>query len=78
MEYCFLGDLSLFIRKKGLVGFAQGIDFGDNFQYAGHWGGLDEFVFRYLLGQLACALEFLRLSKIIHRDLKPQVRFYSC
>ncbi|KAI8893330.1 kinase-like domain-containing protein, partial [Globomyces pollinis-pini] len=51
MEFCALGDLSIFIKKRG---------------------GLDEFVVRHLLGQLASAIEFLRFHQIIHRDLKPQ------
>ncbi|KAJ3268026.1 Serine/threonine-protein kinase [Terramyces sp. JEL0728] len=67
MEFCSLGDLSIFIRKRGAV---PGMD--QTIQLAGAWGGLDEFVARNLLGQLACAVEFLRYHKIIHRDLKPQ------
>ena len=67
MEYCALGDLSLFIKKKGQVpGMNQSITI------SGPWGGLDHFVLRYLLAQLASAIEFLRFHHIIHRDLKPQ------
>ena len=62
MEYCQYSDLSIYIKKRGIGGESQGI-----------WGGLDEFVVRYFLGQLASALEFLRQNQIIHRDLKPQV-----
>ncbi|KAJ3327788.1 Serine/threonine-protein kinase [Blyttiomyces sp. JEL0837] len=39
---------------------------------AGPWGGLNEFVVRHYLRQLASALEFLRSNSLIHRDLKPQ------
>jgi hypothetical protein len=44
MEYCGLGDLSLYIKKKGAV--------ANQPSYPGVWGGIDEFVVRYLLGQL--------------------------
>ncbi len=68
MEYCHLGDLSLFIKKKGQVpGMSHSV------VLAGHWGGLEEFLIRYFLAQLASAIEFLRFHQIIHRDLKPQV-----
>lgn len=68
MEYCSLGDLSFFIKKKGQVpGMNQTL------VLAGPWGGLDEFVLRYLMAQLSCAMEFLRFNQIVHRDLKPQV-----
>jgi serine/threonine-protein kinase ULK/ATG1 len=67
MEFCVLGDLSLFIKKKAII------QEGEKVFYGGPWGGLNEFVFRYLLGQLASAIEFLRSLQITHRDLKPQV-----
>lgn len=53
MEYCDLGDLSEFIKKKGLVGpRARGyIDQAGN-PFEGKWGGLDENVARWFLGQL--------------------------
>jgi hypothetical protein len=44
MEYCDLGDLSLFIKKKGAI--------GGNISLAGPWGGIEEFALRYLIGQL--------------------------
>ncbi|KAJ3348494.1 Serine/threonine-protein kinase, partial [Kappamyces sp. JEL0680] len=67
MEYCNLGDLSLFIKKKGHV---PGLN--PTLVLAGPWGGLEEFVLRYLLAQLSSAIEFLRFHQIVHRDLKPQ------
>ncbi|RKO83686.1 kinase-like domain-containing protein, partial [Blyttiomyces helicus] len=55
MEYCSLGDLSNYIKRK-----------------AGLAGGLNEFVLRHFLRQLASAIGFLRANSLIHRDLKPQ------
>ncbi|KAI9019835.1 hypothetical protein DFJ74DRAFT_139930 [Hyaloraphidium curvatum] len=80
MEYCELGDLSDFIKKKGLVGKAAETPpvrpnvegRGARNLYEGPWGGLDEQVARWFLGQLGSALTFLRSHNLIHRDLKPQ------
>jgi serine/threonine-protein kinase ULK2 len=44
MEFCGLGDLSLYIKKRGAVASQPPLP--------GPWGGLDEFSIRYLLGQL--------------------------
>ena len=63
-----MGDLSLFIKKRGEVS-----DGSVRLSLAGSWGGLNETVVRHCLGQLASAMEFLRLKSVIHRDLKPQV-----
>jgi serine/threonine-protein kinase ULK/ATG1 len=71
MEFCSHGDLSMFIKKKGISNSTH-----ESINFSGLWGGLDEFVIRYFLGQLGCALEFLRSQKIVHRDLKPQVYYY--
>lgn len=80
MEYCDLGDLSLFIRKKGVV---PGVDPSLG-SLAGPWGGLEEFTTRHLLAQIgiqriltiASVVEFLRFHHIVHRDFKPQVRLF--
>lgn len=50
MEYCELGDLSDFIKKKGLVGPFD--KFSSRNPFEGPWGGLDENVARWFLGQL--------------------------
>ncbi|KXS22115.1 Pkinase-domain-containing protein [Gonapodya prolifera JEL478] len=106
MEYCALGDLSHYIKRRGLVTDelerlyggqspitppapnATGATSEVSTQpasrsrpdptahlvnpFAGPWGGLSEHVARCMLGQLACALHFLRQHNLIHRDIKPQ------
>ncbi|KAJ3163242.1 Serine/threonine-protein kinase [Geranomyces michiganensis] len=71
MEYCSLGDLSQYIKRKGLVAGFTG-DAGAWNPLSGPWGGLNEIVVRHFLRQLASAMEFLRAHNLIHRDLKPQ------
>ncbi|RKP24493.1 kinase-like domain-containing protein, partial [Syncephalis pseudoplumigaleata] len=61
MEYCSLGDLTDFIKRRA-----------DRVGLRGPAGGLKEPVVRHLLLQLARALEFLRSKNLIHRDIKPQ------
>ena len=72
MEFCELGDLSYFIRKRDTLDrhdtTADMIKKYPN--PAG--GGLNEVVVRHFLKQLASALEFLREKDFIHRDVKPQ------
>ena len=64
MEYCQLGDLSMYIKKKPHA----------------YWGGLSMNIVIDFVGQLckgpvkreACAMSFLREFNLIHRDIKPQ------
>ncbi|KAJ3344241.1 Serine/threonine-protein kinase [Gonapodya sp. JEL0774] len=93
MEYCAMGDLSHYIKRKGLVTEELERMYGTPpapnassgasqppqpspprppSPFAGPWGGLSEPVTRRMLGQLACALNFLRDHNLIHRDIKPQ------
>ena len=58
MEYCELGDLSTFIKNKNTPRNAL--------------GGLPEDMVYHFVGQLASAMEFLRVHSLIHRDIKPQ------
>ncbi|KAJ3071716.1 Serine/threonine-protein kinase [Podochytrium sp. JEL0797] len=69
MEFCSLGDLSQFIKKKGAVGSSP---MPQQLPLASPWGGIHEAVIRHFLAQLAAALETLRSLSLIHRDLKPQ------
>ncbi|KAI9204484.1 uncharacterized protein BJ171DRAFT_505929 [Polychytrium aggregatum] len=76
MEYCSMGDLSTYIKKKGLVADPsrpQVLESLVKYNYMlSPAGGLCEVAVRHFLLQLASALEFLRSQSLIHRDLKPQ------
>lgn len=72
MEYCELGDLSLFIRKRSkFLTNAATMDMAKKYPNP-EKGGLNEVVSVHFLKQLASALEFLRDRNFIHRDVKPQ------
>ncbi|KAG0177747.1 Serine/threonine-protein kinase [Apophysomyces sp. BC1021] len=59
MEYCSLGDLAHYMKRKRI---------GSKIPSA----GLREKVVRDFLKQLASALKFLRSQNLVHRDIKPQ------
>ncbi|KAI9817008.1 MAG: Serine/threonine-protein kinase ulk2 [Phylliscum demangeonii] len=72
MEFCSLGDLSYFIKKRDRMStHACTTDMIRKYP-SQPGGGLHEVVVRHFLQQLASALEFLRLRNLIHRDIKPQ------
>ena len=72
MEYCELGDLSLFIKKRDkLITHAATHDMARKYPSAPN-SGLHEVIIRHFLKQLASALEFLRSKNYVHRDVKPQ------
>ncbi|KAH0556706.1 hypothetical protein GP486_005504 [Trichoglossum hirsutum] len=72
MEFCSLGDLSYFIKKRDkLVAHPATADMIRKYPNP-VGGGLNEVVVRHFLKQLASALEFLRNKNFIHRDVKPQ------
>ncbi|KAI6778818.1 Serine/threonine-protein kinase ATG1 [Emericellopsis cladophorae] len=72
MEYCELGDLSLFIKKREkLITHPATHDMARKYPSAPN-SGLHEVVIRHFLKQLSSALEFLRLKNYVHRDVKPQ------
>lgn len=69
MEYCPLGDLSFFIKKRDKLLQAGQIPS----QFPNVPGaGLNETLVRHFLIQLASALQFLRSKNLMHRDVKPQ------
>ncbi|KAJ5327339.1 uncharacterized protein N7506_010441 [Penicillium brevicompactum] len=72
MEYCALGDLSLFIKRRDTLGSHRYTKDMIS-KYPNHPGGsLNEVVTRHFLKQLSSALKFLRDRNLIHRDIKPQ------
>ncbi|USP79681.1 Serine/threonine-protein kinase atg1 [Curvularia clavata] len=72
MEFCELGDLSAFIKKRtDLVNHPQTQRMIEKYPNPAV-GGLNEVVVRHFAKQMASALEFLRSKNYIHRDLKPQ------
>jgi serine/threonine-protein kinase ULK2 len=72
MEYCALGDLSYFIKKRDTVGNnPMTRDMMQKYPNP-RAGGLNEVVVRHFLQQLSSSLSFLRSQNLIHRDVKPQ------
>ncbi|KAI1485085.1 hypothetical protein F5X96DRAFT_373337 [Biscogniauxia mediterranea] len=72
MEYCELGDLSLFIKKREkLITHPATCDMARKYPSV-PGAGLHEVVIRHFLQQLASALQFLREGNFVHRDIKPQ------
>ncbi|KAG5980693.1 Serine/threonine-protein kinase [Claviceps digitariae] len=72
MEYCELGDLSLFIKKRDKLSTHPAThDMARKYPSAPN-SGLHEVIIRHFLKQLASALEFLRSKNYVHRDVKPQ------
>lgn len=72
MEYCALGDLSLFIKRRdGLATHRYTKDMISKYPNP-QGGALNEVVVRHFLKQLSSALKFLRDRNLIHRDIKPQ------
>ena len=72
MEFCELGDLSYFIKKRDTL--SRHDTTADMIRKYPNpaIGGLNEVIVRHFLKQLASALEFLRAKNFIHRDVKPQ------
>jgi len=72
MEFCQLGDLATFIRKRDKLG-AHPITGEMIRKYPTQPGaGFHEVVVRHFAKQLGAACEFLQSKDFVHRDLKPQ------
>lgn len=72
MEYCELGDLSFFIKKREkLITNPATHDLARKYPNPPN-SGLNEVITRHFLKQLASALQFLRDGNFVHRDVKPQ------
>lgn len=72
MEFCELGDLSYFIKKKNSLNLHETMAETIKKYPNPPGGGLNEVIVRHFLKQLADAMEFLRVKNYIHRDVKPQ------
>lgn len=72
MEYCELGDLSLFIKKRDKLSTNPAThEMARKYPVTPN-SGLHEVVTRHFLQQLGSALKFLREKNYVHRDVKPQ------
>jgi len=72
MEYCELGDLSYFIKKRDKLADNPALRDMVRRYPMPPAGGLNEVIVRHFLKQLTSAMEFLRARNLIHRDVKPQ------
>jgi serine/threonine-protein kinase ULK/ATG1 len=72
MEFCELGDLSLFIKKRSSLSEHEATKDMIRKYPLPAVGGLNEVVVRHFLQQIASALEFMREKALLHRDIKPQ------
>ncbi|TVY54702.1 Serine/threonine-protein kinase ATG1 [Lachnellula cervina] len=72
MEYCELGDLSYFIKKRDKLADNPALRDMVRRYPMPPAGGLNEVIVRHFLKQLSSAMEFLRDRNFIHRDVKPQ------
>ncbi|AOW04633.1 Serine/threonine-protein kinase ATG1 [Yarrowia lipolytica] len=72
MEYCSLGDLSFFLKKKKELSETLPLVASLLRRYPSNTRGLHEELVRHFVHQLSAALEFLRQKNLVHRDIKPQ------
>lgn len=74
MDYCSMGDLSYFIRKRNQLVKTHPVISSLLERYPSPEGshGLNETLVIHFLKQLASALSFLREKSLVHRDIKPQ------
>lgn len=74
MDYCSLGDLSYFIRKKDQLADCHPIIKAvlEKYPSPPNLNGLNQVLVINFIKQLASALQFLRSQNLIHRDIKPQ------
>lgn len=72
MEFCQLGDLATFVKKRDKLALHP-VTADMVRRYPNPPGaGFNEVIVRHFAKQLASALEFLRSKNLVHRDLKPQ------
>lgn len=71
-EFCELGDLSSFIKKRATLADHPATAHMMKKYPNPAIGGLNEVLARHFLKQIASALEFIHAKNYVHRDLKPQ------
>ncbi|KAL1618249.1 Serine/threonine-protein kinase [Neofusicoccum ribis] len=71
-EFCELGDLSTFIKKRSTLADHPATAHMMKKYPNPAVGGLNEVLARHFLKQIASALEFIHAKNYVHRDLKPQ------
>ncbi|KAK7538022.1 Serine/threonine-protein kinase atg1 [Phyllosticta paracitricarpa] len=71
-EFCELGDLSSFIKKRSSLPDHPATKVMMKKYPNPPVGGLNEVLARHFLKQIASALEFMHSKNYVHRDLKPQ------
>lgn len=74
MDYCSMGDLSYFIRRRDQLIKTHPVISSLLQRYPSPEGshGLNETLVVHFLKQLSSALQFLRTKSLVHRDIKPQ------
>lgn len=74
MDYCSMGDLSYFIRKKSQLTKTHPVinSLLERYPLPPGSHGLHHVLVLHFLKQLSNALEFLRSKSLVHRDIKPQ------
>ncbi|KAF7583757.1 hypothetical protein FOB63_001975 [Clavispora lusitaniae] len=74
MDYCSMGDLSYFIRRRDQLMKTHPVISSLLQRYPSPEGshGLHQTLVIHFLKQLSSALEFLRSKSLVHRDIKPQ------
>lgn len=74
MDYCSMGDLSYFIRRRDQLMKTHPVISSLIHRYPSPEGshGLNEILVTHFLKQLSSSLEFLRSKSLVHRDIKPQ------
>jgi len=74
MEYCSLGDLSYFIKKRDQLATHHPLikSILEKYPSPPQSRGMNEVLVINFIQQLASALKFLRSQNLVHRDIKPQ------
>lgn len=74
IDYCSMGDLSYFIRRRDQLMKTHPVILSLLERYPSPEGshGLNNTLVVHFLKQLASALQFLRSKSLVHRDIKPQ------